>query len=163
MGSEPIKILFLCTGNSARSIMAEAILNKIGFPRFSAESAGSHPTGTVNPLAIELLGALDFPTNPLRSKSWTEFTSPNSPIFDVVITVCDRAAAESCPVWPGNPVKGHWSLPDPASVEGSHAKQLEAFRQVFQELERSIRQLVHFPPGPVDREGLQLHLEALNK
>ena len=150
--SESIFVLFLCTGNSARSIMAEAILNKIGNPRFWGHSAGSHPTGNVNPLAIELLTSLNYSTKNLRSKSWTEFSSPNSSPFHMVITVCDRAAAEACPVWPGQPVSGHWSLPDPASAEGSHAHRLEVFRQVYQELEGYIHQLIQLPPGKLDKK-----------
>ena len=160
---ESITVLFLCTGNSARSIMAEAILNKIGNPRFWGHSAGSHPTGSVNPLAIELLTSLNYPTKNLRSKSWTEFSSPKSSPFSMVITVCDRAAAEACPVWPGQPVSGHWSLPDPASATGNSANRLEVFRQVYQELQGYIQQLVQLPSGSLDTRRLQMHLNGIKK
>ena len=156
-----IEVLFLCTGNSARSIIAEAILNKVGSPRFSAYSAGSHPTGAVNPLTIEVLRSLHFPITTLRSKNWTEFMSINSPKFDLIITVCDNAAAEPCPIWPGQPVKAHWSLPDPASVEGTLADRLRAFATVYQELERRIQHLIKLPSASIDREGLKEHLDAI--
>jgi len=153
----------LCTGNSARSIMAEALLNKLGHPRFSAYSAGSHPTGKVNPLAIELLVSLHYPTSTFRSKSWMDFSDGQFPDFDMVITVCDSAASESCPIWPVQPVKAHWSLPDPASVEGSHANRLMVFSKVYQELERRIQHLVNLHPGPNNREGLEAHLEEIQR
>jgi len=133
--------------------MAEALLNKLGPPRFFAYSAGSHPTGKVNLLAIELLESMHYSTGTFRSKSWRDFTDRNSPDFDIVITVCDRAASEACPIWPGQPVKAHWSLPDPASVEGNHADRLKAFSDVYQELERRIQHLVNLPSGPIDRQG----------
>ena len=139
--------------------MAEALLNKLGHPRFSAYSAGSHPTGKVNPLAIELLESLHYSISSLRSKSWMEYADKKSPDFNLVITVCDRAASEPCPIWPGQPAKAHWSLPDPASVEGSHADRLKAFSAVYQELERRIQHLVKLPPGPIDQERLKSHLE----
>jgi arsenate reductase len=138
--------------------MAEAILNKIGYPRFLGYSAGSHPTGRVNPLAIALLASMQYSTKTLRSKSWMEFTSVISPSLDMVITVCDRAAAESCPIWQGEPLKAYWSLPDPASVEGNHEVRLKAFTQVYQELERRIHYLLTLPIGPVDRWGIKAHL-----
>ena len=163
MSADTLTALFLCTGNSARSILAEALLNKLGAPRFSAFSAGSHPTGKVNPLAIELLASLHYPTSTLRSKSWIDFSDGHSSDFDIVITVWDSAASESCPIWPGQPVKTHWSLPDPASVEGSHAERLMAFSQVYQELERRIQHLVNLHPGPIDREGLNAHLEEIQR
>lgn len=149
MNNDPFKILFLCTGNSARSIMAEAILNKVGYPRFLAYSAGSHPTGRVNPLATELLGSMQYSTKTLRSKICVEFTYVTSPSLDMVITVCDRAAAESCPIWQGQPLKAHWSLPDPASVEGNHDVRLKAFTKVYQELKRRIYYLLTLPIGPL--------------
>lgn len=152
-------VLFLCTGNSARSIMAEALLNKLGHPRFSAHSAGSHPTEKVHPLAIELLQSLNYSTGSLRSKSWMEYADRQSPHFDLVITVCDRAASEPCPIWPGQPVKAHWSLPDPAEVKGSHAERLKAFSEVFQDLERRIQHLVKLPSGGGNPKDLKRHLE----
>ena len=128
-----------------------------------AYSAGSHPTGKVNSLAIELLASLDYPTSTLRSKSWMDFSDRQSPDFDMVITVCDSAASESCPIWPGQPVKAHWSLPDPASVEGSHADRLKAFTKVYLELERRIQHLVNLHPGPIDQVGLKAHLEEIKR
>ena len=163
MNNDPFKILFLCTGNSARSIMAEAILNKVGYPRFLAYSAGSHPTVRVNPLATELLASMHYSTKTLCSKSWMEFSSVTSPSLDMVITVCDRAAAESCPIWQGQPLKAHWSLPDPASVEGNHEVRLKAFTKVYQELEWRIHSLLTLPIGPVDREGIKSHLEDIER
>ncbi len=143
--------------------MAEALLNKLGYPRFSACSAGSHPTGKVNPLAIELLESLDYSTSSPRSKSWMEFTDKKSPDFDIVITVCDHAASEPCPIWPGQPVKAYWSFPDPASVEGSQSDRLKAFSEVYQELERRIQHLVKLPPGHMDPQGLKKYLEELEE
>ena len=139
--------------------MAEALLNELGHPRFSAHSAGNHPTEKVHPLAIELLQSLNYSTGSLRSKSWMEYADRQSPQFDLVITVCDRAASEPCPIWPGQPVKAHWSLPDPALVEGSHADRLKAFSEVYQDLERRIQRLVKLPSGGVNREDLKRHLE----
>ena len=140
--------------------MAEALLNKLGYPRFSAHSAGSQPTGRINPLAMELLESLNYLTDSLRSKSWKEYAGKQSPHFDLVITVCDRAASEPCPIWPGDPLKTHWSLPDPASAEGTHADRLKAFFGVYGELEKRLQHLVTLPPGKVDREDLKRHLEG---
>ena len=133
---ETTNILFLCTGNSARSILAEAILNKVGADRFHAFSAGSHPKGTVHPAALKLLGELGYPTDGYRSKSWDEFAAPGAPPLDLVITVCDNAAGEVCPIWPGKPAKAHWGIPDPAAVEG--AEQREAFLAAYRSLEERI-------------------------
>jgi arsenate reductase len=163
MNADKLTVLFLCTGNSARSIMAEAILNKIGQPRFSAYSAGSNPTGRVNPLAIELLASLHYSTNSLRSKSWSGFAHGEFSGLDIVITVCDSAAAEPCPVWPGHPVQAHWGLPDPASVQGSHAERLSAFRQVYQELESRIRHLLKLRSGEITREQVKRRLMDIGK
>jgi protein-tyrosine-phosphatase len=129
-------VLFLCTGNSARSILAEAILNREGRGRFRAFSAGSHPKGAVHPAALKLLDALGFSTDGYRSKSWDEFAAPDAPPLDVVITVCDNVAGEMCPIWPGTPAKVHWSIPDPAAVEGDG--QAEAFRDAYRDLHARI-------------------------
>ena len=143
--------------------MAEAILNKVGYPRFSAYSAGSHPTGVINSLTIELLESMHYPVNILRSKSWEEFSNTHSPHFDIVITVCDSAAAETCPVWPEKPLKAHWSLPDPAVVKGSRLDQFKAFASIYQVLEQRIQHLIKLPLIYVGREGLRKHLEDIEK
>ena len=143
--------------------MAEAILNKLGHPRFSAFSAGSHPTGKVNPLAIELLESKQYSTNTFRSKSWAEFAHGQFSDLDMVITVCDSAAAETCPIWPGQPLKAHWSFPDPAAIEGDHPTRLSAFTKIYKKLEHCIQLLVDIPAGPVTREFLKGHLEGIEK
>ena len=163
MKHETFTVLFLCTGNATRSIMAEAILNKLGRPRFWAYSAGSRPAETVHPLAIEILESLHYPIASLRSKSWLDFTYMNSPDFDLVITVCNDTASELCPAWPGDPTIVHWSLPDPASVSGSPVDQLRAFGEVYQELERRIRHLVKLPVGPIDHEALRRFVEEIER
>ncbi|MGB8414578.1 MAG: arsenate reductase ArsC, partial [Candidatus Binatus sp.] len=137
--TDPIyNVLFLCTGNSARSILAEAILNQLGRGRFQAYSAGSYPRGQVNPRAIELLQRLHFPTEGLRSKSWNEFAQDGAPPLDFVFTVCDNAAKEVCPIWPGQPMTAHWGIPDPAAVDGSDAVKTLAFSETFRQLDRRI-------------------------
>ncbi|MCB1692130.1 MAG: arsenate reductase ArsC [Pseudomonadales bacterium] len=136
------RVLFLCTGNSARSILAEAILNKVGSPHFEAVSAGSHPTGSVNPLALNLLADLGYETAGLRSKSWDEFATADARPIDIVITVCDAAASEVCPVWVGHPVTAHWGLPDPAAVEGNVSEKKAAFVQVYRTLQARIDRLL---------------------
>jgi len=133
-----LNVLFLCTGNSARSILAEAYLNWAGKGRFRAFSAGSHPGGRVNPLALELLEKENIPTKGLRSKSWDEFAAPGSPPMDYVFTVCDNAAGEVCPLWPGHPVKGHWGVADPAAVQGSDEEKRKAFLAAFTQLSSRI-------------------------
>jgi arsenate reductase (thioredoxin) len=143
-------VLFLCTGNSARSILAESIMNKWGKGQFRGFSAGSRPSGTVNPLATELLQQSDCPTGELRSKSWDEFAAPNGVHFDFVITVCDNAAAEACPVWPGQPVTAHWGIPDPAAVEGTETEKKAAFRRAFKTMEARIKLFLSLPIGSVD-------------
>jgi arsenate reductase len=131
--------LFLCTGNSARSILGEALLNHWGKGRFRAYSAGSFPKGAVHPMALELLRYMGLPTEGLRSKSWSEFASADAPIMDFVITVCDNAANEICPIWPGKPITAHWGVPDPAAVEGSEAERMAAFREAYRRLETRIQ------------------------
>lgn len=137
-----MNVLFVCTGNSARSIVAEQLLNRDGGGRFRAFSAGSHPRGRVHPLALELLRELGLPTAGLRSKSWNEFTAPGAPPLDLVVTVCDQAAAEPCPLWPGAPATLHWSIPDPTAIAGSDDDRRAAFRELSRDLEARIRLLV---------------------
>lgn len=156
-------VLFLCTGNSARSILAESLLNHWGGGNFRAFSAGSFPTGRVNPQALELLAQLRLPTAGLRSKSWDEFARPGSPEIDLVITVCDNAAGETCPVWPGQPVTAHWGLPDPAAAEGPEVEKALAFRQALRALERRIRTFVELPLGSLDRLKLRRELDAIHR
>jgi len=159
----PYNVLFLCTGNSARSILAETILNAEGEGKFRAYSAGSFPKGEVNPHALALLKALDFPTGHLRSKSWDEFAREDAPQMDFIFTVCDDAAGEICPVWPGHPVTAHWGMPDPAAVEGSEAEKVHAFRNTFRMLSNRIRIFTALPFDKLDRLKLQKHLDEIGK
>ncbi|HEY8950359.1 MAG TPA: arsenate reductase ArsC [Rhizomicrobium sp.] len=159
----PYNVLFLCTGNSARSILAEAILNKIGKGKFVAYSAGSMPKGAVNPHSLTLLKRLGFPTEGLRSKSWDAFSQAGAPPLDFVFTVCDNAANEVCPVWPGQPMTAHWGLPDPAAVEGSEAKIDAAFRDAFMLLQRRIELFANLPVKSLDRMSLKTRLDAIGK
>ena len=152
--TRPCNVLFLCTGNSARSIIAEAVLNHWGGGRFRGYSAGSFPTGRVHPLALETLARMGIPSGAARSKGWDEFTGPSGVEFDLVITVCDRAAGETCPVWLGQPVTAHWGLPDPAAAAGDEAARRLAFDDVFRALEHRIRILVGLPFAALD--GLQV-------
>ena len=142
MSNRPLTVLFLCTGNSARSILAEQLLNHLGRGRFRAYSAGSRPKGAVHPLALELLREKRLPTDGLRSKGWEEFATPGAPRLDFVITVCDQAAGETCPVWPGSPVMAHWSIEDPAPAAGSGEMQRQAFEQVYRALDERIQAFV---------------------
>jgi arsenate reductase (thioredoxin) len=151
-------VLFLCTGNSARSIMAEAILNREGAGRFKAHSAGSHPKGVVHPYALDLLRKLNYPTSGFRSKSWEEFAGAQAPQLDFVFTVCDSAAAEVCPVWPGQPMTAHWGVPDPAAAEGTEAEQRLAFADVYRMLNNRIGIFVNLPIASLDRLSLQKRL-----
>lgn len=154
-------LLFLCTGNSARSIIAEAILNRRARGNFVAYSAGSMPNGTVNPHALALLQRLSFDTDTLRSKPWDEFAGPEAPVLDFVITVCDNAAGETCPIWPGQPITAHWGLPDPASVQGTPSEIALAFAETFRQLSARIDAFVNLPLASLDRLGLQAKLKAI--
>ena len=165
MSEKILNVLFLCTGNSARSILAESVLNSLALSkgRFRAYSAGSHPSGTVNPLAIELLEKNHLPTEGLRSKSWDEFAQPDAPQLDFVFTVCDNAANEVCPVWPGQPMSAHWGVPDPAAVEGSDEVKRKAFFVAFNQLSNRIGLFASLPIDKLDRLSLQKSLEAIGK
>lgn len=161
--ARPYDVLFLCTGNSARSILAEALLNHWGAGRFRAHSAGSFPTGRVNPLALELLAQMKIPAPGARSKSWDEFAQPGAVEFDFVITVCDQAAGEVCPVWPGQPVTAHWGVEDPAAAGGSQAGRMQAFRDAFRALEHRIRIFVELPLASLDRLRTQRELDRIGR
>jgi arsenate reductase (thioredoxin) len=156
-------VLFLCTGNSARSILAEAILNQKGKPNFTAYSAGSHPTGTVRPEALRQLEAVRLPTVGLRSKSWNEFARPDAPRLDFVFTVCDNAANEVCPVWPGQPMTAHWGVPDPAAVKGTSEQVEKGFREVFFLLDRRISLFLSLPISTLDRFSLKKEIDNIGK
>ncbi len=156
-------VLFLCTGNSARSILAECILNRIGEGRFKAFSAGSMPKGSVNPHTIKLLQQLHYDTANLCSKSWDEFTQPNAPKIDFVITVCDNAAGEVCPIWPGHPLKAHWGIPDPAAAEGSEEQIMQAFTQAYNRLQERIARFVELPFAEMDAQTLRQRVNAIGE
>jgi arsenate reductase len=159
----PVNVLFLCTGNSARSILAEALLNHLPPTRgrFRAYSAGSHPKGRVAPLALEVLERHDIPTAGLRSKSWDEFSGPEAPQMDLVVTVCDQAAAEQCPYWPGHPTTAHWGIPDPAAVGGSDDDKRAAFEETFHVLRRRVEALATLPIASVNSQVLRQQLEEI--
>ena len=150
-----LNVLFVCTGNSSRSILAEALLNQFGAPRFRAFSAGSQPTGIVNPLALATLTQLSLPSSDCRSKSWSEFATAEAPPLDFVFTVCDQAAGEVCPVWPGQPISAHWGMPDPAAVRGSDEQMRQAFTDAAVHLKRRIDLLLALPAASLDRMSLQ--------
>jgi arsenate reductase (thioredoxin) len=156
-------ILFLCTGNSARSIIAEAIMNRVGAPHFQAYSAGSHPNGAVNPNALHLLERLDYETKSLRSKPWDEFAAPGAPLLDFVITVCDSAAGEVCPVWPGQPMTAHWGMPDPAAVTGTDIEVALAFAETYRMLNNRITAFANLKLSGLDRLSLQKHVRDIGK
>jgi arsenate reductase len=154
-------VLFLCTGNSARSILAESLMNHWGEGRFRGFSAGSFPKGTVHPLALDLLRRLGLPSDGFRSKSWNEFAEPGAPPIDFVITVCDQAAGEACPVWPGQPVVAHWGVPDPAAAAGSDEERQQAFRDAFATLERRVKLFAALPIEKLDRLAVQHQVSAI--
>jgi arsenate reductase (thioredoxin) len=156
-------VLFLCTGNSARSILAESLLNHWGKGKYHGFSAGSFPRGQVHPLAVELLKRSNMPTENLRSKSWNEFAAPGAPLLDLIFTVCDNAAGEVCPVWPGKPITAHWGIADPAAVEGTDAEKALAFRRAFGELESRIKLLLSLPIDSLDRMALHARLRDIGK
>lgn len=156
-------VLFICTGNSARSIMAEAILNQLGAGRFRAYSAGSHPAGAVNPNAIELLERSHFKTTGLRSKNWSEFATPDAPVMDFVLTVCDKAAGEVCPVWPGQPMSAHWGVEDPAAAKGSEETIRRAFNDSFMVLSRRISLFMVLPMDKLDKLALHKELTSIGQ
>ena len=168
MADHVFNVLFLCTGNSARSILAEAILNRAGQDRsaggrFRGYSAGSHPKGQVHPAALALLSKLGHPIADLRSKSWDEFTAPDAPVMDFVFTVCDNAANEVCPIWPGQPMSAHWGLPDPAAVTGSETEQSLAFADTYRMLRNRISIFTSLPIASLDRLSLQRHLQEIGR
>lgn len=163
MSDHPFNVLFLCTGNSARSIIAEAILNRVGQGRFKAFSAGSRPKGEVHPFAIQLLKGLNFDTSFARSKSWEEFAAPGAPEMNFVFTVCDNAANESCPVWPGQPMTAHWGLPDPAAAEGTDAEKHLAFAEAYRMLNSRISIVTSLPMASIDKLALQRRLDEIGR
>lgn len=163
MQTNVFNVLFLCTGNSARSILAEAIMNKLGAGRFKAFSAGSFPKGTVHPEAIALLARLGFDTGFARSKNWDEFADPDAPKMDFVFTVCDDAANEACPVWPGQPLSAHWGIPDPAAVEGTDSEVSLAFSEAYRMLNTRISIFTALPLASIDRMSLQPKLDEIGR
>ncbi len=163
MAAKPYNVLFLCTGNSARSILAECVLNRLGQGRFKAFSAGSFPKGEVHPYALDLLRRQNYPTLPLRSKSWNEFAEPGAEPLDFVFTVCDNAAGEVCPVWPGQPMTAHWGMPDPAAAEGNEAERRLAFADTMRMLHNRLGIFVNLPIASLDKLSLQNRLHAIGK
>ncbi|OLB69438.1 MAG: ArsR family transcriptional regulator [Alphaproteobacteria bacterium 13_2_20CM_2_64_7] len=163
MSDHPFNVLFLCTGNSARSIMAEAILNRVGAGKFRAYSAGSQPKGRVHPHTMQLLANLGYDTLRFRSKSWSEFAKPGAPALDFVFTVCDNAAGETCPVWPGQPMTAHWGIPDPAEAKGSAAEVGLAFRDAYRMLSQRIGVFAALPIRSLDQLSLQRRLDEIGR
>jgi arsenate reductase len=161
MANAPYNVLFLCTGNSARSILAEVMLNHLGKGRFKAHSAGSHPNGKVNPFSLETLAAMGMPTNGVRSKSWDEFAAPGAAPIDFIITVCDNAAGEVCPIWPGKPVTAHWGVEDPAAVAGSDEQRRAAFWNAAHVLKRRIELFLALPMAKLDAQSLRARLREI--
>ncbi len=163
MADRIFNVLFLCTGNSARSIIAESILKKVGAGRFHAFSAGSHPKGAVNPFALKVLDSLDYPTDGVRSKSWDEFAAPGAPVMDFVFTVCDTAAAEVCPIWPGQPMTAHWGIEDPAAVEGTDIQKEAAFVLATRYLKNRISIFTSLPIRSLDKMALNAKLREIGQ
>lgn len=163
MTDKPFNVLFLCTGNSARSILAEAILNRAGNGRFKAFSAGSHPKGQVHPYTLQLLKSLNYDTSFARSKPWDEFAKPGAPQMDFVFTVCDDAANEACPVWPGQPMTAHWGVPDPAAAEGTDAEKHLAFADAYRMLNNRISIFISLPMNLIDKLALQKRLDEIGR
>jgi arsenate reductase (thioredoxin) len=161
MTDKPYNVLVLCTGNSARSIMAEALINTMGKGRFRAYSAGSHPTGKANPFAIEQVASTGYPIDNLRSKSWDEFAQPDAPQLDFILTVCDNAAGEVCPVWPGQPISAHWGFEDPAAVEGSDEAKRAAFNKVFRQILGRVQVFVNLPLTMLDKTAIKREMQAI--
>ena len=161
--ARPLNVLFLCTGNSARSIMAEAIINRVGMGKFRGYSAGSMPTGNVHPLALELLNRLNYDTSSARSKSWEEFSALGAPELDFVFTVCDNAANEVCPFWPGQPISAHWGRPDPVAVEGTEVQRSLAFADTYRMLNNRIGIFTSLPLASLDKISLQWQLDDIGK
>ena len=163
MANREYNVLFLCTGNSARSIMAECAINRWGKGRFRGFSAGSHPKGSLHPLALDLLNELNYETKDLRSKSWDEFAAPEGPRLDFVFTVCDRAAAEQCPVWPGQPITAHWGVADPAAFEGNGDEQRRCFFRIYRELENRIKVFTSLRIEALDSLALQQRVKEIGR
>jgi arsenate reductase len=159
----PLNVLFLCTGNSARSILSEAIINRLGMGKFKGYSAGSMPSGKVHPMALELLNRLNYDTSTARSKSWEEFAGPGAPELDFVFTVCDNAANEVCPIWPGQPMSAHWGLPDPVAVEGDETQRALAFADTYRMLNNRIGIFTSLPLTSLDKLSLQRRIDAIGK
>ena len=163
MTTSKYNVLFLCTGNSARSVMSEVLLNHWAGERFNGYSAGSFPKDDVHPLTLKLLQSMDLDTHSLRSKSWDEFIGPTAPEMHFVFTVCDNAATETCPIWPGAPMTAHWGIPDPAAAEGDETQKLAAFRTAFRELESRIRLFAALPVARLDRMAIQQEIDTIGK
>ncbi|QNN57919.1 arsenate reductase ArsC [Diaphorobacter ruginosibacter] len=163
MADKIYNVLFICTGNSARSIIAEGLMNEMGKGRFKAYSAGSHPRGHVQPLAIQALQKIQIPTEEFRSKSWDVFAAPNAPEMDFVFTVCDQAAGEVCPVWPGQPISAHWGMPDPAAVDGPEEVQVKAYRDAVMTMKRRLELILALPVERLDRLALQREVKAIGQ